>query len=490
MKSAFSAGLKVIAGRLVGKLIDFFTLLVLAQFLVPTDFGLVAIAMSVLLIIEALTEMPLLQPILRAETVTEDLYHTSFTLGVMRAALIFILLGLIASPIANFYDDNRLASLLLALMFAPLARSLLSPKMAQYVRAYDMAPDMSMNIISKLGSFMIVLVLAWVTGSYWAIAAGTISTPLLMVVISYFYAPYRPKFTLSQWPSFADIIGWNTLNQVFSAIGYQIDRLMLGRVLETQTMGRYSMASELTNVAFQGILVSLHQTRTVQISDASRTKEVGRVYLGMLKVSFWIMGPVLLTLCFQGDAIVATLLGGDWIGTGPILSWLALSSLPVVFSTILTPVAIALYRPKAITIRTIIDVVIKIPLLIVGIYAFGLWGAVAARAFANLISGLIAFFASGKLTKLTISDQVVSFYPTLIAMMAFAIMSAILTGYVDPLSYQGLERILLGGIIFLNFIVSLICQMAVLILIWFIRGAPSDEVEYWLVKRIFRNLIP
>ena len=60
------AGLQSIAGKLGGKLIDFGTLLLLAQLLLPVDFGLIALAMSAILLIESLTEVPLTQPILRA----------------------------------------------------------------------------------------------------------------------------------------------------------------------------------------------------------------------------------------------------------------------------------------------------------------------------------------------------------------------------------------------------------------------------------------
>src|SRR5689334_8463252 len=49
----------MIASRLIARCIDFVALVVLARLLSPEDFGLVAIAMSVIMIVEAIMELPL-----------------------------------------------------------------------------------------------------------------------------------------------------------------------------------------------------------------------------------------------------------------------------------------------------------------------------------------------------------------------------------------------------------------------------------------------
>ena len=49
----------LIASRLITRCIDFAALVVLARLLSPEDFGLVAIAMSVVMIVEAIMELPL-----------------------------------------------------------------------------------------------------------------------------------------------------------------------------------------------------------------------------------------------------------------------------------------------------------------------------------------------------------------------------------------------------------------------------------------------
>ena len=62
-----SASLLLIATRLLTRFGDLITLLVLAYELKPADFGLVALAASLIFITEAVFELPLVEVVLRAD---------------------------------------------------------------------------------------------------------------------------------------------------------------------------------------------------------------------------------------------------------------------------------------------------------------------------------------------------------------------------------------------------------------------------------------
>lgn len=56
-----TASIWTISGKFLARLLDFVSLLILARLLSPTDFGLVAIATSVLVIVETILDLPLTQ---------------------------------------------------------------------------------------------------------------------------------------------------------------------------------------------------------------------------------------------------------------------------------------------------------------------------------------------------------------------------------------------------------------------------------------------
>jgi PST family polysaccharide transporter len=76
----------------------------------------------------------------------------------------------------------------------------------------------------------------------WAIAAGTITLPIAVDVLSYVVAPYGPAFTLREWRDFAGFLGWSTASQAVSVLNWRMDQLILGRLISRQELGRFSVA--------------------------------------------------------------------------------------------------------------------------------------------------------------------------------------------------------------------------------------------------------
>src|SRR5690606_39992023 len=102
---------------------------VLGDLLDTVDFGLVAMAMVLIQIVEAVLELPVIQALLRADRVSDKMLDTAFTLGLMRASIIALLVFGLSQPLARFYDDVRLVNLVQFLALGPMFRGLISPRM-------------------------------------------------------------------------------------------------------------------------------------------------------------------------------------------------------------------------------------------------------------------------------------------------------------------------------------------------------------------------
>lgn len=124
---AVGAGAWTVGTRLIAKLIDLAMLLCLARFLGPAEFGLVATAMAVVFIVEALFELPMAAALIRLPELTPAMLHTAFTLSLLRGIVIALLLLTLAWPLAAFNGEPKLTSLLAVLALAPALRGLVSP---------------------------------------------------------------------------------------------------------------------------------------------------------------------------------------------------------------------------------------------------------------------------------------------------------------------------------------------------------------------------
>ncbi|WP_267414880.1 oligosaccharide flippase family protein, partial [Sphingomonas sp. GC_Shp_4] len=247
-KRTAAAAIWLVSVRLLTKSIDFIALLVLARLLTPADFGLVAIAMTLIFIVEAVLELPINQALVRQSAITQSQLDTAFTLAVLRGLILAALLALAAYPFSFVYGDHRLVGLVLALGWAPVLRGLMSPKLAVYARQIDFRRDFIIDLSGKVVSLAFSIVLAWQTHSYWALVLGTVVTPLVMMITSYLVAPYRPRLSLRDWPIFAGFAGWSTVTQMLSALSWQADRLILGRFATRQQLGTFTLANDLSYI--------------------------------------------------------------------------------------------------------------------------------------------------------------------------------------------------------------------------------------------------
>ncbi|WP_246700217.1 lipopolysaccharide biosynthesis protein [Rhodopseudomonas sp. WA056] len=378
-RTAASAGL-LVASRLITKCIDLITLSLLGRLLTPTDFGIIAIAMSVIFIVEAVMEIPISVALVRVMSPTKRHYDTAFTVGLLRSCVLMAVVIALSWPIAELYRDERLVWLISALGVAPAVRSLGSPRITEFTRRMDYRPIVVLEATGKLTSLVLSVAIAWCTGSYWAIAVGTIATPLTMAVASHIAFPYKPRLSLAEWSEFSAFVRWSTINQLVGAMNWQIDQLMLGRMVSRQDLGRFSMASNLASLPTQVIIIQLLNPLTVAFSlirdNMDRVKDAYRASAAMIVC---VGLPVLIGLALTADPLIRLVLGEQWIVISPIVAFMALSIIPSLFVAPLSPLLMSLNRTQELFPIALSELLFKIPILLVAIWLFGMEGAVAMR---------------------------------------------------------------------------------------------------------------
>jgi O-antigen/teichoic acid export membrane protein len=472
------AGTWTVAGKLGGRCIDLITLLILARLLDPKDFGLVAMAMTIVVIAEAVFELPLGQALLRVEELTPPMFDTAFTLSVLRGLLLAVLLGLAAWPMSVFYAEPRLVALVCASSLAPILRGSGSPRMVVFMRAMDFRRDLVVDIAGKLAALAISSMVAVTTGSYWAITAATISAPLVAAGLSYFLAPYSPRFTLSEWSHFSDMIGWYSASQFISALNWQIDRLLLGRFIPHATLGRFAMASDLAAIPLQSFVGPLIRPMSAAFS-AGQNRDIGAAYGKAAGAAALILAPVFLSIALLSEPLIRLAFGRDWLQAAPILFWLSLIALIEVPSVLMSPLAMALNRTRLVTLRALAECGVKVPAMIIGVASFGVPGAIGARAIAAIVASMASMHVVKLLTGTSLLSQVSRLWRVSLALAALGICLALLRPAVAAeysqigLAMQIALAVTAGGLVYLFVTAAL----------WSVCGRP-DGIERMAARRL------
>jgi PST family polysaccharide transporter len=400
------AGALTVGARLATRLLDLITMIVLARILLPTDFGLVAIAVSLVAVTDTVLELPLNQALLRLPTITGPHYDTAFTLSVLRGVALGVVLCAAAWPFAHFFADARLSWLVLFLALSPIARSLVSPCLAEYQQAMSFWRDFAIEVVGKLVAFTFAILAALLTGSYWSIAIGTVVYSVAMTVASYVFAPYRPRFSLSELAIFAGFLGWTSAAQVISAVNWQYERLLLGKLNTTAQLGLFTAASDIAGIPFLALFGPMQRPMLAAFSTVRHDEgRLAQHYQTASAAVFAIGLPLLVGESLVAEPTIKLILGDQWLHAVPILQLLALGTVPALLAMPAIPLLMLFAETKRIFQRNLLELSVKFPLSLVAAIEYGFIGVAAARFVSEMVAGCFCFMAVRRLLKLSIRQQ-------------------------------------------------------------------------------------
>ena len=415
------AGLWTVGARLSSRVIDLVALLVLARFLGPADFGLVATAMTIIFIVEAILELPLASALIRLPEISRRAYDTAFTLGLLRGIAVAALMAALSYPLARFYGDERLVPLICTLALAPAMRGLASPRMVQFEKTMDFRRRGIVEFLGKATAAAVAITIAVATGSYWAIAASTITAPTVMMIVSYAMAPMLPRLTLTDWPLFADVVGWNFASQILAAINWQIDRLLLPRYIDTASFGRFTAANDLASLPFQAVAAPAAGPLMAAFVNAREKGTLRETYLKSSGGLVLILLPILCFMALLSGPVIRVLLGAKWGEAAPILTWFALIALIALPSIPMSSLAMLVGRSRALAVRSLAELSVRVPLSLAGVIFFGIPGAIVAKLGGTLAACISSFYLTREIAGVRIADQLLVVVRPLMAVIPAAL---------------------------------------------------------------------
>lgn len=410
LKTLRGAGWSV-ATRLSSRAIDLATLLVLARVLTPADFGLTAIAGSFISIVDMVLEIPLVQALMRLQRVEKAHLDTAFTVGLLRSAVIAVLMAAAAWPVAHFYHDNRLLPVILAFALGPMARSLYSPAMVQFYRDIDFRVSFIADFSSKVIASFVSFLALYAGAGYWTLVIGPIVSSIISTILSYVIAPYRPGWSMEKLSDFSSFTGWFTASQVVAAFSWQYDRVFLGYHVDKSVVGRYGVASDFSVLPTQSIIGPA--MRPVMAAFATISEDHQRLQIAFLKaarLTMLIALPAGIGIALTADQIVNLVLGAQWSPAAVYLRWLSLAIMFTAYYQPVSSLCVALDNPKVLLEISIIESTVRILLLTAGFYLGGVVFMIYFRVIAAIFGMIVSGFYAKKLISVNIYTQVMNLW--------------------------------------------------------------------------------
>jgi len=290
---------------------------ILARLLTPHEYGVVAGALIAMDFAAMIYGMGLAPTLVQRKELRPDHVATAFFSALFMAVLAAVGMWFAAPLIAGLLQIPQLTQILKILAwftplgaFSVLCEALLARNML--VKRVALRPLFSFTI----ATFLVAIPLAWNGFGYWSLVAQQ-AVDLVVTAAALGFAARK----LLAWPrfsrrAFAELwrvsLGF-TINQPFSYLAYNADRVIIGRVLGAATLGVYTRASFFASTAatlFANIArLSLFPAMAKVQQDEARLRSA---LLKSFSVLALLTLPVSAFCVIFAPELVDLLLGSQW----------------------------------------------------------------------------------------------------------------------------------------------------------------------------------
>lgn len=411
--------------RVLTNLIGFASAIILARFLLPEDFGLVAITESVALVVMSITELSLAQALVQHRDPSDEHYDTAWTLNVGRSVMLGALLMLVALPTASVYGDPRIVPLMSVIALATAIGGLENPRLVTFQRQLVFWQEFVLTFGTKLAGFLVAVGVAIALRSYWALVLGSFASQATRVILSYVLVRYRPRLRTTHVRELLSFSVWLTVSRGVRTINLRSDSMALGFFVGVQSLGHYAMANRL---AYLPIVESLSPLRQVLFPAFARMQgEADRLRAAYLRAQglICIVGvPIAAGVATVAEPLIVLLIGEKWLPAVPVLRVVAAFSILSLLENS-EPLAMALGRTKAIAMRDLRVAALRIPLMATGL-AIGLAtpvGPVMGVVYGRALSTALNLWLNAQLVQELIRlESIAQFRPVLRPLLAAGVM--------------------------------------------------------------------
>lgn len=469
----------MVAMRWSIKGIGLLSTLILARLLTPEDFGLVAKAMVLVVLIEALGDSGQRLAIIRMEAPTREHYDSAWTIQIClgcTAALLVFLLAPLAGP---YFDSPHAVEIAQLLALRPLITSFENIGTLDFRRHLNFGAEFRYGVYTKLASFCVTMALVLYLRSFWALVFGIVANQVILVTVSYLMHPFRPRPSVKRVREIWSFSIWTLATSVMFQLQERLDHVLVAGAANATTMGHYSVGAELGRLAAaEVVLPASRAVYPVYVKAANDLPTLRILYLRVLATITFVLAATSAGLALVADDLVHVVLGDQWVESAPFLVFAALAAGVTAINQSVAPVLLAVNEPRKIAVQATIRLGAMLPLLLLGMHLGGVLGIVQATLLADILLLPTYFHHLKRALSLSVWDLL---SPCWRSLLAAAAMAAALTWLPidNSLPWPILQlavQIAYGAVVFL----------AVSFLLWRLAGSP-DGAESAILGAVTRK---
>ena len=268
--------------KFLTKSVGFIRTLILARILLPSDFGLMGIALLSLSFMETISSTGFEQALIQKKGKTEEYLSSVWTANLIRSLALFAIIIIFAPFIALFFNSPSLVSILRVIAFGIIIYGLTNVKVLYFQKDLEFKKYFYYQFSGILAEFGVSITLALLLQNVWALVFGLLAGNFVRLIAGFLLYPWKPKieFCFGKLKELFSFGRWVLGTNILGFLLIQGDDLLVGKMLGTSSLGLYQMAYRTSNITTTEVSHVINQISFPALAKLQAQKDkVRKTYL-------------------------------------------------------------------------------------------------------------------------------------------------------------------------------------------------------------------
>jgi O-antigen/teichoic acid export membrane protein len=415
--------------------------LLLARFLVPADYGLVAMMAVFLAVAASLMDSGFKQALIRLQKAKQVDFNTAFYANLCLGTLSYFLLFLAAPFIADFYNEPRLTTLIRVAGLSIPINAFQVVQVAILSRDLNFKAQLQATIPAGIISGGIAVGLAYAGLGVWALIVQMHLAALITTVFLWWIQGWRPTLEVSR-QSLGNMYNFGYklfLSGLLDTIFQNIYVIVIAKMFTASIAGHYFFANKLKDLVLQQFVSSIQNvTYPALASLQADNKRLKEGYRKVIQVTTFVLFPAMLFLAALAEPLFKVLLPEKWLPAIAYLQLMCIAGVMYPLHSINLNILQVKGRSDLFLYLEIIKKIMAVIILVVS-FKYGVTGILIGQVIVSIIAYVPNSYFSAKLINYPVREQMADFMPGLALSGA---VSLVVYGSVCYLQWSALAKLI------------------------------------------------
>ncbi|MCU7938647.1 MAG: lipopolysaccharide biosynthesis protein [gamma proteobacterium symbiont of Bathyaustriella thionipta] len=396
--------------------------ILLARFLVPDDFGLIAMMAIFLELASQLMNSGFKEAVIRMKDANDIDFNTVFYSNIALGLISYGVLFVIAPFVSDYYEESRLNELIRVVGLIIIINSFQVVQSAILTRELNFKAQLKATLPASIISGLIAVTMAYFNYGVWAIVTQMVVSAILATTILWAMKIWRPKWLFS----------YNRLKKMF---GFSIYLLITGlsnilfanmyiviiaKYFSVTLVGYYFFSSKIKQLVIGQLVVSIQAVTYPALSkiqdDPDRLKSG---YKKVISITTFLLFPVIALLAALAEPLLKFLFSEQWLPAVIYLQLMCIVAILQPLHAINLNILKVSGRSDLILYLGFLKKFIMVLILIIS-FNYGVIGILIGQIISSVIAYIPNSYYSDKLINYPLKEQLADFFPGLILSSAIA----------------------------------------------------------------------